>query len=235
LISPADLFSLKTAIVFFANLCLTAFGYMYNDLEDARDDYHDVDKRKRNPIASGEISQRKSYLFNFFLVTVGLYLFKLISLNVFFLGVIFAFVGFVYSWKILRLKSIPILDLISHVIFLGGLRFLTTYATFRSIDLLVVPFLLIIVPISTMNEILHELKDYKVDRDTKITNTVQRFPKSDLKKFLLALLILMAFGFIIIILMIPAEHCLINVPISLLGIFTLYRLGSRTSRISFSD
>jgi len=69
LISPADLFSYKTVVVFLANLCLTAFGYMFNDLEDAEDDYHDVEKRKRNPIASGEITRKQSYLFNLFLVS----------------------------------------------------------------------------------------------------------------------------------------------------------------------
>ncbi len=236
LISPADLFSYKTVIVFFANLCLTAFGYMYNDLEDADDDYHDVEKRKRNPISSGEISQRQSYLFNLFLLSAGLYLFKLISLNVFFLGIIFAFVGFVYSWKTLRLKSRPILDLVSHVIFLGGLQFLTTYAAFRPLDLFVVPFLLIVVPISMMNEVLHELQDYEVDKDTKITNTVQRFERSDLKKFLFALLALVVIGFSVIILTIPVENRLINVPISLLiGIFALYRLGTRILRIPLSN
>ena len=235
-ISPADLFSYRTVIIFLANLCLTAFGYMFNDLEDAEDDYHDVEKRIRNPIASGEITRRQSYLFNLFLLSVGLLLLLSISPFVFLLGIIYALVGFVYSWKSLRLKSRPILDLGSHVLFLGVLQFLTTYAAFRPLDLSIAPFLMIIVPISVMNEILHELQDYEVDRDTEITNTVQRFERSDIKRFLFALLGLVVVGFSLIIFTLPPENRLITIPVSVVvGIFTLYRLNLRTSRILITN
>ena len=236
LISPADLFSYRTVIIFLANLCLTAFGYMFNDLEDAEDDYNDVEKRIRNPIASGEITRRQSYLFNLFLLSVGLLLLLSLSPFVFLLGIIYALVGFVYSWKSLRLKSRPILDLVSHVLFLGVLQFLTTYAAFRPLDLSIAPFLMIIVPISVMNEILHELQDYEVDRDTEITNTVQRFERSDIKRFLFALLGLVVVGFSLIIFTLPVENRLITIPVSVVvGIFTLYRLNLRTSRILITN
>ncbi len=231
LISPADLFSYRTVIIFLANLCLTAFGYMFNDLEDAEDDYHDVEKRMRNPIASGEITRRQSYLFNLFLLSVGLLLLLSLSHFVFLLGIIYALVGFVYSWRSLRLKSRPILDLVSHVLFLGVLQFLTTYAALRPLDLSIAPFLMIIVPISVMNEILHEFQDYEVDRDTEITNTVQSFKRSDIKRFLFSLLGLVAAGFSLMIITLPPENRLITIPLSVVfGIFTLYRLNLRTSR-----
>ena len=47
LISPQNLFSYKTVVIFLANLFLTAFGYTFNDIEDAEDDYHDIKKRNR--------------------------------------------------------------------------------------------------------------------------------------------------------------------------------------------
>lgn len=236
LISPADLFSYRTVIIFLANLCLTAFGYMFNDLEDAEDDYNDVGKRMRNPITSGEITRRQSYLFNLFLLSVGLLLLLSLSPFVFLLGIIYALVGFVYSWRSLRLKSRPILDLVSHVLFLGVLQFLTTYAAFRPLDLSIAPFLMIIVPISVMNEILHELQDYEVDRDTEITNTVQRFERSDIKRFLFALLGLVVVGFSLIIFTLPPENRLITIPVSVVvGIFTLYRLNLRTSRVLITN
>ena len=49
LISPQNLFSTKTVIVFFANLFLTAFVYAFNDVEDAADDYNILEKRKKEP------------------------------------------------------------------------------------------------------------------------------------------------------------------------------------------
>ena len=236
LISPADLFSYRTVIIFLANLCLTAFGYMFNDLEDAEDDYNDVGKRMRNPITSGEITRRQSYLFNLFLLSVGLLLLLSLSPFVFLLGIIYALVGFVYSWRSLRLKSRPILDLVSHALFLGVLQFLTTYAAFRPLDLSIAPFLMIIVPISVMNEILHELQDYEVDRDTEIINTVQRFERSDIKRFMFALLGLVVVGFSLIIFTLPPENRLITIPVSVVvGIFTLYRLNLRTSRVLITN
>jgi 4-hydroxybenzoate polyprenyltransferase len=214
-------------------MCLTAFGYIYNDLEDADDDYNDPKKRKRNPISSGEITKNQSIFVNLVLLSLGLYLLNLINSFVFILGILYAFVGFVYSWKTLRLKSKPILDLISHMLFLGVLQFLTTYAAFRSLDLSIAPFLMIIVPISVMNEILHELKDYEIDKETMIKNTVQRFERSDIKRFLLVMLGLFIIGFFIIIINLPPENRLFTIPFSLIvGSFTLYRMSLRTSQVS---
>ena len=236
LISPADFFSYRTVIIFLANLCLTAFGYMFNDLEDAADDYQDVEKRMRNPIASGEITRRQSYLFNLSLLSVGLLLLFSLSPFVFLLGIIYALVGFVYSWRSLRLKSRPILDLVSHALFLGVLQLLTTYAAFRPLDLSIAPFLMIIIPISMMNEILHELQDYEIDRDTEITNTVQRFERSDIKRFMFALLGLVVVGFSLIIFTLPPENRHITIPVSVVaGICTLYRLNLRTSRLLITN
>ncbi len=232
LISPDNLFSYKTVIIFLANLCLTAFGYMFNDLEDAEDDYHDVEKRKRNPIASGEITRRQSYLFNLFLLSAGLLLLLSISPFVFLLGVIYAFVGFFYSWRSLKLKSRPILDLVSHVLFLGVLQFLTTYVTFRPLDLSVVPFLMIIVPFSMMNEVIHELKDFDVDKKTKINNTVQRFVGFDITKLMVTSVMIIVLGCCFIVFTVPPKYAIITTLISLsLGTFTIYKMNARVSRI----
>ena len=233
LISPAYILSHRTIIVFFANLCLTAFGYMFNDAEDAEDDYHDLEKRMRNPISSGHISRGQSYFFSFFILAAGVLPLLLVNTSVFILGVVFGLVGFLYSWRPLRLKSKPYLDLISHMIFLGFLQFLITYLAFRPLDLSVVPFLMIVIPFSMMNEIIHELKDYEIDESTNITNTVQRLERLDIRKLLIALTAISVAGFSIILLTIPPENWLINVAITLiLGVAALYRLNVRASIIT---
>lgn len=232
LISPADIYSFKTVVIFLANLCLTAFGYMFNDLEDAEDDYHDVEKRIRNPIANGEITRRQSLLFNMFLLSLGLLLLLSISPFVFLLGIIYAFVGFGYSWKNLRLKSRPILDLVSHVLFLGVLQFLTTYAAFRPLDIFIVPFLMIIVPFSLMNEIIHEMKDFDVDKKTKINNTVQRFEGFDITRLMMASIVMIVIGCSIIVFAVPPKYRIISFSISLLvGIPMIHRMNARVTRI----
>jgi 4-hydroxybenzoate polyprenyltransferase len=205
---------------------------MFNDLEDAEDDYHDVEKRERNPVASGEITRRQSYFFNLVLVSAGLYLFSLISPLVLVLGGVFTLVGFVYSWRTLRLKSRPILDLVSHVIFLGALQLLTTYAAFRPLDLSVIPYLMIVVPFSLMNEVIHEMGDFDVDKQTEINNTVQRFEGFDLTKLLFAMLATVVIGCSIIVFTIPQEYRMISLSISLFfGVPMFYKMNARVSRI----
>lgn len=232
LISPTNLFSYTTIIIFFANLFLTAFVYVFNDVEDAEDDYHDIEKRKRNPISSGQITRRQSCFCSFLLLSVGVSLLIMVNPLVFILGLVLALVGFLYSWRPLRLKSKPYLDLISHMIFLGVLQFLITYLAFRPLDLFVIPFLMIIIPFSMLNEIFHELDDFDVDESTNIDNTVQRFERSDIKTVLIALASIVIIGFSIIIFNIPPENRLINVLISLfLGFAALYGLNVRASII----
>ncbi len=213
LISPADIFTIKTLVVFAANLCLTAYGYMYNDLEDAVDDYHDLEKRRRNPVASGEISRNQSYLANLALLVVG----------------------FLYSWRPLRLKSTPVWDVVSHVLFLGVQQLLITYVAFRPLDWLVVPFLMIIVPFSLMNEIMHELLDFEVDRETEVSNTVQRFGGFDVKKLLVILSLLVVGGAAIIVYSLSAQYRVVGLGISLVIVVpAIVQMKGRVARITQS-
>ena len=233
LISPANLFTYKALIVFAANLCLTAYGYMYNDLEDAVDDYHDLEKRKRNPVSSGEITRNQSYIANIALLGAGLFMLSYVSPLTVFLGVVFAVVGFFYSWRPLRLKSTPIWDVISNVLFLGVQQFLITYIAFRPLDLLVMPFLMIIIPFSLMNEIMHELIDFEVDKETKISNTVQMFGGFDVKKLLIVLSVTVVIGVSIIVLSLSAQYRVIGIALSLLIVVpAIYRMNVRVARIT---
>lgn len=233
LISPESLFTYKALVVFVANLCLTAYGYMYNDLEDAVDDYHDLEKRKRNPVASGEITRNQSYAANLALLGVGWALLAYVGVFALVLGVVFAFVGFLYSWRPLRLKSMPVWDVVSHVLFLGVQQLLITFVAFRPLDLLVVPFLMIIVPFSLMNEIMHELLDFDVDRDTEISNTVQMFGGFDVRRLLLVLSVIVVVGAAIVVYSLSAEYRVAGLGISLAIVGpAIYKMNERVARIT---
>jgi 4-hydroxybenzoate polyprenyltransferase len=184
LISRQNLFSYNMIIVFVANFLLTASGFALNDVEDAEDDYHDPVKNERNPIANGELSKRQGYLITFFMLFTGLLLLFMISPLVFLVGFILIMIGIFYSWKPVRLKSRPVLDVISHAIGLGILQLSTTYLTFRPFDLYFIPFLMIVAPASIGSVILYELRDFEVDKKTKINNIVQNFHFSPRKIFL---------------------------------------------------
>lgn len=228
LISPQNLFSSRTVIVFLANLFLTAFVYAFNDVEDATDDYNILEKRKRNPIANSDLTRTQGYLISFLLLLIGFLLTLIISPLVFFSGLILAFVGFFYSWKPVRFKSKPLIDLISHVICLGVLQFFITYLTFRSFDLLVIPFLMIIIPFSLMVEILFELRDYSVDKKTNIRNTIQKLGRFDIRKLLITLGVIATTGFTIIFFTIPSEY---KIVILLGSIFLAIIIVSKVNKL----
>ena len=227
IISPQNLFSYKTIIIFLANFTLIAFIYVINDVEDAEDDYHNLNKRKRNPIANGELTKKQGCLIGLLLVLVGLFLLLLISHLVFFVGLVLTLIGFLYSWKPVRLKSIPIIDLISHIICLGVLQFFIIYLTFRHFDLFIIPFLMIIIPISLMTEIFGELRDFDVDKKSKINNTIQNFGRFNIKKLLIISSVAVITGFITILFTIPSEYKIIALLVSVfIGIMVINRMNT---------
>ena len=228
LVSPQNLFTYTSIIIFLANLFLTAFSFTFNDIEDAEDDYQDTIKRVRNTITSKELTKKQGYSLSLFLLLTGLTLHYIISPIVFILGLISTLIGFLYSWKPVRLKAIPIIDLISHVIFLGTLQLLVTYLAFRKLDLLVIPYLMIIIPYSLMIQISGELTDFKVDKKTKITNTIQKFGEFDLKKTLIILSVITIAGFSVLIFTLSLENRIIGLLITLvIGIMTFFNLHAR--------
>jgi len=206
LISPQNFISLKTVIVFLANLFITAFIYAFNDVEDAEDDYHASEKSERNPISNEELTKTEGYLISSLLLLIGLFLLSTVSLLVFSLGLALALLGFFYSWKSVRLKSIPIADLVFHIICLGVLQFFITYLAFRSLDLLVIPFLMIIIPSSLIIQVLFEMRDFNVDKKTKINNTIQKLGKFDIKLSLIFLGIIATAGFAAIFFDVSLEY-----------------------------
>lgn len=222
LISPQNFFTYKTILIFSANLFLTAFIYSINDVEDADDDYNDIEKRKRNPIANRELTKKQGYIFTFSLLFMGLILLLTINSLVFLVGFILTLIGFLYSWKFIRLKSLPIIDFISHVICLGILQFSTTYLAFLSFDVKFIPFLMIIVPYSFSSCIFQQLRDYKVDKEVKIDNTIQNFGRYNPTKLFTVLLVIPILGFIMLCTTLSIENIFLSLSI-FLGAILFFR------------
>jgi len=146
-------------------------------VEDADDDCHYLEKRKRNPFANGELTKKQGYLIAFSFFFIGLSLLLAISYLVFLIGSILSLVGFLYSWRPIRLKSIPIADIMSHAICMGVLQFSITYLAFRLLDLFFISFLMMIIPFSIASDIFQELRDFNADKEGGVNNTVQKLGK----------------------------------------------------------
>jgi 4-hydroxybenzoate polyprenyltransferase len=147
------------------------------------------------------------------------------------MGIILVIFGFFYSWNGYKLKSKPLLDMVSHVIFMGEMQFLITYLAFRPLELMVAPFLMIIVPFSVMNEIIQEMRDFEIDKRTNIENSVQKLEGFNIKNIFLGLSLIVLFGFSLVLYNFINQNNYINLLItSSVGITAFYRLYSQVSR-----
>jgi len=160
-------------ILLAANLLSTAFAFMFNDVEDAKDDALDKKKKFRNPISAGEISRRNAAIVTSVVGLVSLYIYYVLGLQIFFLGLLGVFLSFLYSYKRIRLKSIPIADLASHGYFLGSMYFLTAIFTgniWPPVYLIIVIALCVFLA-SLLSNINNQIRDYDVDRKVGIRNS----------------------------------------------------------------
>lgn len=164
-------FDLRLLIVLIANILVVGFAFMYNDVEDAPDDALDAKKSRRNPISAGMISPRmgKAACAAVSVLVLGLY--ALIGGMTLVLGALCLALAFLYSWRVARLKAVPVADLLTHGLSLAGLQFLCAYFAFDQGKPYSWLFFLVLVLISIYGELNNELRDIVVDRKAGIRHT----------------------------------------------------------------
>lgn len=160
--------------VLLANLLAVAFAFMINDVEDAPDDARDRSKAVRNPVSANYISPNLSYIASGLVATSSIIIFYISGQTPFFLGISTVILGFLYSWKLIRLKNIPVFDLISHGLMLAGLQLLCAYYAlvpftgFHTAWLL--PFLFV-TAISIRGQFVNQIRDFECDKKAGLKNT----------------------------------------------------------------
>ncbi len=174
-VQTADLRSSRVVtiiILLAANILATTFAFMINDVEDAEDDAKDEKKAKRNPISAGHISRNFGYVVSFSVAFLALLLYLLLDTKTFLVGLSLIVLGFLYSWKKVRLKGMPFLDILSHGYFLAGGILLASFFPFSSDLSLVLPPFLVAYTISIAGDLFNEIRDFTVDRKAGLKNTV---------------------------------------------------------------
>jgi 4-hydroxybenzoate polyprenyltransferase len=159
--------------VWAANWLAVVFAFMINDVEDAEDDALNPKKAKRNPVSSGELSPRLATVASFAVAAVSALLYYMLGYWPFILGTFSLFLGFVYSWKKIRLKNMAFIDLASHCMMLAGLQFLPAYLAFdhRPQNFYwLFPFTCV-VAISLYGELFNELRDLEGDLKAGLRHT----------------------------------------------------------------
>ena len=150
--------------VLLANELSVGFAFMINDVEDADDDALNPAKIKRNPVSAGLLTKREANLASYLTALLAAVIYAMLSPATFIVGAISLIVGWIYSWGPVRLKSKPIVDLLSHVMMLAGFQFLAGHLAFANQlgGRWFFPFLFL-VSISGYGELYNELRDYEGD------------------------------------------------------------------------
>ncbi|MCJ7696468.1 MAG: UbiA family prenyltransferase [Anaerolineaceae bacterium] len=162
----------QMVVVVIANWFAVGFAFMINDVEDAPDDALSDNKIKRNPVSAGLITPKTARIASFTAAVIALGLFTLLGWKVFIIGLSTLILGFIYSQRGIRLKTIAFFDLISHCLMLAGLQFLTGYFTFlgQFNDNWYFPFLFVVC-VSLYGELFNEMRDIEGDREAQLRHT----------------------------------------------------------------
>lgn len=165
-------FGWRLIIVLVANWLAVGFAFMINDVEDAPDDALNPAKVKRNPVSAGDLSVRSGRAASFTGAVVAAALYAWLGLWPFVIGVTCLAISYLYSWRRIRLKSIPVADLVSHALMLAGLQFFAAYFTFGRGQAWQWVFpLTFVVAISLYGQLFNELRDFEGDLKAGITHT----------------------------------------------------------------
>jgi 4-hydroxybenzoate polyprenyltransferase len=158
--------------VLVANLLAVAFAFMINDVEDAPDDALDPAKARRNPVSAADLSARAGRLASFGVALAAAIAYALLGVWPFITGLSCLVIAYLYSWRPVRLKSKPFVDLVSHCLMLAGLQFLAAYFTFDPApsSRWVYPFIFVM-GVSMYGELVNELRDLDGDREADIHHT----------------------------------------------------------------
>ncbi|MGH2592406.1 MAG: UbiA prenyltransferase family protein [Anaerolineae bacterium] len=162
----------RLLLVLVANWLAVGFSFMINDVEDAPDDALNPAKVNRNPVSAGHISLPVAYAASFAVALLAGAAYFFLGPIPFWLGIACLAIGLLYSWRVVRLKRIPVIDLISHGLLLAGLQLLCAYFTFapNGGGDWIAPFVFV-VSISLYGELFNEVRDMEGDLKAGVTHT----------------------------------------------------------------
>lgn len=165
-------FDWRMLVLIPANWLAVGFAFMINDVEDAPDDALSQKKADRNPISAGLITPKTARVASFLTGLLAAALFAVLGLWPFIFGLITLVLGYLYSYRGVRLKTMALLDILSHCLMLAGLQFLCAYFTYatRLERNWFWPFIFVMA-ISIYGELYNEIRDIEGDRQANLQHT----------------------------------------------------------------
>ncbi|MFC1600461.1 UbiA family prenyltransferase [Patescibacteria group bacterium] len=186
-----------------ANILMTIFFFSFNNVEDYKDDARDPAKIKHNPISAGKITMTKAKILSILTLFSSLYLYYLLGNVSFLIGIATGLICFLYSWKRVRLKSKPVLGLVSHGTFHTLVFINSTFLTKGSVNFTTISLLCALIFFtSALVDFESEIRDYEVDKKAKLNNTISKLNIKNSSKILVyisILSVLLFFGSLILL------------------------------------
>ena len=222
-------FSLKLLIVLLANWLAVGFAFMINDVEDAPDDALTPSKAARNPVTAGVITPRFARAASFVVALLSAAIYALLGWIPFLLGVTCLLLGFLYSWRGLRFKTMAFLDLASHGLMLAGLQYLCGYFTFQTQfnQKWFFPFVFVMA-ISLYGELFNELRDLEGDIKAGLRHTAVVLGSRWTHRLMMSLL---GIGIIAILISILFVHLIPDWVLAVLALVAVIFIAPRLLKI----
>lgn len=161
----------RLPVVLMTNFLTVCFAFMINDIEDAELDAQHPGKRLRNPVSSGELARPWAHTAAGAVAILTLLLGVLLGGWALLLVLAGLVLGWIYSWQALRLKAMPVADLISHTLMLAGIQFLVGYFSYAKGSWSIWPVLAAFMLFSAYGELYNELHDFETDRASGLHTT----------------------------------------------------------------
>ena len=165
---------LELAAVLGANLLANCMAFMINDIEDADDDARDPKRALRNVVASGGLSRGAAWIATIVCGLASLALYAVASgsgLAVLACGTATLLLAVAYSWRPIRLKAQPGVDVVSHALMLGGLLLLAAHlAQAPGEGTWVLPVTAVSL-ISAYGQFHNQIRDFDADKAAGLRNT----------------------------------------------------------------
>lgn len=164
--------------VLIANLAAVAYAFMVNEIEDSDDDAHDPARGARNAVTSGEITPQMAWRVALVTALVAIVFYALCGLVPFLIGLLTVILAHLYSWKPVRLKARPLVDILSHALMLSMLLFLAPYYIYADeigeLWVLAAGTFLI----SAYGQLYNQARDYEADRAAGLHNSASILGKT---------------------------------------------------------
>lgn len=178
----------RLIVVTAANVLAVMFAFIVNDIEDAADDAQDAARGARNAITTGVVAPRTGWGLAGVMAALALILFAAVNRRAGMIGAATVALGFLYSWRGVRLKALPVVDVLSHVLMLSALLFLAGYTAYDPAVERIWLVTASVALISAYGQLYNQLRDYEVDRAAGLHNTASLLGKRCTQSLMYAVL-----------------------------------------------